>query len=755
LDYNKGEVDEVLASYGIVGPTPQPRARTAPQARAWEVEDNETGGLTLIRKDDTKFGLLRASWGNFIPPTLTSTVAIYAALKNVEPSLVRMADLSPSQMEGLTTLAWGAATDKGLLLGHIFSRADTVPQFNWSTRTPAPLRKVGGSWQYDDPLAPQLLASSLLYLSQLAGAFAILATTSGRGMVVGNPQYWHAMEAGLRHLQALASDIVAASLGDAGVSRVVVGNCLEAVHMDLQLSFGALARHRMDQGDSGTIPAHLLCAFIGAKAVLTGALANARSVGLMVAACVAATGGGYSQSAGQKRKLPTVTAAGAGSSAGGGGSSSAGASSGSGTRRIDADERRRIIEMGCCVAQQMGKPCRNGPVCEFRWRICAAQQAPDHALPLLQMMAENVADGQTVVLAEAAAAGLPNLVVSPVYGISKRGGTATRRIHDLTRVHRPGDSINSATDTTRLPPCAYGHAVQSIFNVMYRLRLGSPRGHVYMRFDDVSAAYRQMKLAAEHAPLFSYRMAGLVAVELRACFGWKSSPQLFDLFAQLIQAAMLQASLATPVSAEAKRIVADHYSVEVPGADVVIAPVKPDLGAVPMVLDERSGGIVYYHVDDGVSLDTREPEQLLHMSGVLVDIHLALFSKPPNLDKAVPWTTRLHALGVIFDTVAFTVSLPEDKVAKLRAIVFEQYNANRATATVKELKSLLGSLRHYAFCVRSGRYFLGRLQRTANDGGFMSPSSTVALTPGFHGDMELWRWAVGRLDFSASISLPL
>ena len=127
LDYNKGEVDEVLASYGIVGPTPQPRARTAPQARAWEVEDNETGGLTLIRKDDTKFGLLRASWGNFIPPTLTSTVAIYAALKNVEPSLVRMADLSPSQMEGLTTLAWGAATDKGLLLGHIFSRADGPP----------------------------------------------------------------------------------------------------------------------------------------------------------------------------------------------------------------------------------------------------------------------------------------------------------------------------------------------------------------------------------------------------------------------------------------------------------------------------------------------------------------------------------------------------------------------------------------------------------------------------------------------------
>jgi hypothetical protein len=391
----------------------------------------------------------------------------------------------------------------------------------------------------------------------------------------------------------------------------------------------------------------------------------------------------------------------------------------------------------------------------FRWRICGTQQAPEHALALLQMLAQDVEKGHTLLFTEEVVRHLPNLVVFPVYGIDKDDGAATRRIMDLTRTHRPGDSINGATDGDCFPKCAYGDALQQIFECLYRLRLGAPGRHIFMRYDDVAAAYRQLKMDPRYAELFAYRMAGMVAVEARATFGWKCSPQLFDLFAQLLQTALRQATLSTPVSAEAVRIVAEHYSVVVPGADVAIAPVAADPNTEPLVLDEHSGGLVFHHVDDGVSLDTRPPQQLLTMSAILVDLHLQLFGQPPNLSKMVPWGVQLYALGLEWDTAAFTISLPQHKLQQLREIVFTQFHRGRATATVKELRTLLGKLHHFALCVRPGRFFLGRLQKVANDGGTMSEHSTQPLTAEFHGDLVMWEWMVTHYRLSTSISMPM
>lgn len=65
------------------------------------------------------------------------------------------------------------------------------------------------------------------------------------------------------------------------------------------------------------------------------------------------------------------------------------------------------------------------------------------------------------------------------------------------------------------------------------------------------------------------------------------------------------------------------------------------------------------------------------------------------------WKSTQTILGLQFDTVANMVSMPNSKIPKARQIVASTFHAT--TLTRKEYRSLFGSLRQMASCIRSAR----------------------------------------------------
>ncbi|KAG5182804.1 hypothetical protein JKP88DRAFT_150711, partial [Tribonema minus] len=135
---------------------------------------------------------------------------------------------------------------------------------------------------------------------------------------------------------------------------------------------------------------------------------------------------------------------------------------------------------------------------------------------------------------------------------------------------------------------------------------------------------------------------------------------------------------------------------------------------------------------------------------------------PISLSKMGDWATQATILGVHVDTVAFTLSLPLDKQRKLTATLFDDFPRTRTVATVRGIRSLIGSLRSLATVARPGRYFVWRLQSACNSanaaavGGCAPPHTQVRLSAGFHDDLDWWRWLVQHVTLMTTpLSSPV
>ena len=60
--------------------------------------------------------------------------------------------------------------------------------------------------------------------------------------------------------------------------------------------------------------------------------------------------------------------------------------------------------------------------------------------------------------------------------------------------------------------------------------------------------------------------------------------------------------------------------------------------------------------------------------------------------------TRMIFLGLIYDTIAITVSVPDDKLVDIWLL--------KSTVTITELQSLIGKLSYVCSCIRPGHIFM-------------------------------------------------
>ena len=121
----------------------------------------------------------------------------------------------------------------------------------------------------------------------------------------------------------------------------------------------------------------------------------------------------------------------------------------------------------------------------------------------------------------------------------------------------------------------------------------------------------------------------------------------------------------------------------------------------------KIGYDVINDVDDVCAFSTPSHSwRIFHtLKKVLLNLGFELSEK-----KLVPPSTKVSCLGIIFDTTNFTMSIPEDKLQKIRLLCAEWLHKTRVTK--KELQSLLGLLLYVSKCIKAARVFLSRMLET-------------------------------------------
>lgn len=111
------------------------------------------------------------------------------------------------------------------------------------------------------------------------------------------------------------------------------------------------------------------------------------------------------------------------------------------------------------------------------------------------------------------------------------------------------------------------------------------------------------------------------------------------------------------------------------------------------------------------------------------------------LDKAVPPCYIIEFLGILFDLLTLTMSIPADKMQDLRLEV--SHWLNKSMVSRKQLERLLGKLQFAGTCIRPGRVFVSRLIDTLKH---MPQDEDVLVPMNDHLMKDLWWWHTGMQE---------
>ena len=104
--------------------------------------------------------------------------------------------------------------------------------------------------------------------------------------------------------------------------------------------------------------------------------------------------------------------------------------------------------------------------------------------------------------------------------------------------------------------------------------------------------------------------------------------------------------------------------------------------------------------------------------------------------KAHPPATSMPYLGVQFDTVSMTMSIPGDKLEELRSDLSSWVKRKRTNK--QSLQSILGKLFWVSRCVQFSRGFMGRLLSQLRELHAFPARKSVALSQGAIEDLQWW-----------------
>ncbi|ETP40653.1 hypothetical protein F442_12058 [Phytophthora nicotianae P10297] len=292
----------------------------------------------------------------------------------------------------------------------------------------------------------------------------------------------------------------------------------------------------------------------------------------------------------------------------------------------------------------------------------------------------------------------PEIFISP-FGVVDKGegdpSTTGRVIHDLSSPD--GESVNHLTDRSTVTDVTFEHC-SSIAREISKCTRQNPGADVKVMAGDIASAYRN---ACTHSACV-FACAGhipednAIIIDLSAAFGWAG--------------------------------LAGTYSV-LGGAVAFIHGSSTDAA-------HPDGYYNYHWVDDHVNVTAdigsccADVERSLRFAMAAV-----MGPSAVNEDKFSPWCTRQKVLGLIFDTSPATVAMPASKTTKARNMIANALQSDKLSRS--KFRSLLGSLRHVATCIRPARSFRQRLREGEQR---LHRYANVRISPPMRDDLLWWRY---------------
>ncbi|ETP07198.1 hypothetical protein F441_16482 [Phytophthora nicotianae CJ01A1] len=271
----------------------------------------------------------------------------------------------------------------------------------------------------------------------------------------------------------------------------------------------------------------------------------------------------------------------------------------------------------------------------------------------------------------------PEVVYSPLGAVEKKDADPNeevRTIHDLS--FPKYDSVNSSFITDSVPRVCYESVVRIARRIENLANYGY-EGRIFMLKGDVKGAFRLLRVRANQVfrIVACFKELGIIIIDMAAPFGWAGSPPCYALFGRAISWLMAANSPATVSESE---------------------------DTEPFFASEW--------VDDHILVEPDVDGRLQLSEATLRHVMLAVLGpRSINESKFSSWSSELVALGLLWNTLQRTVSIPQDKIAKALQRVMKLIE--RGTASKTEFHQVLGSLRHISLCLPTARPFYQRLQR--------------------------------------------
>ena len=336
-------------------------------------------------------------------------------------------------------------------------------------------------------------------------------------------------------------------------------------------------------------------------------------------------------------------------------------------------------------------------------------RSASHNMPSTELKPEKISEYIEKELARGRMIGPLPLTWRPHLHINRFGlipkGHNTGKYRLITDLSFPrGASVNDGISPD-LSTLSY-ITVDQVAEVAHRLGRGALLAKM-----DIESAYRLIPVHPQDRILQGMEWLGNVYVDPRLPFGLRSAPKIFNAVADALCWCLEQAGIRCVM----------HYLDDY----IIIAP--PDSDECQRAVEILEGVCEWLGI-------------------------------PMAVEKRDGPTTVLVFLGIIVDTLAGELRLPEDKLERLRQLLRE-WGAKRVCRR-RELESLVGLLNHACKVVRPGRSFLRRLldllhyteNRPAGDSPIRLSNSCQADIAWWSEFIDTWN---GVSFLSPTLSLPL
>ena len=272
----------------------------------------------------------------------------------------------------------------------------------------------------------------------------------------------------------------------------------------------------------------------------------------------------------------------------------------------------------------------------------------------------------------------PAFRVSPLGVVAKKLPGEFRMIHNLS--YPEGSSVNDYIPA-EFATVQYATIQDAISFIT------SAHSIVFMAKVDIEAAFRIIPVAPCDRPLLGFRWRDLYYMDAVLPMGCSSSCAIFESFSTALE----------------------WIAMRTLGATKVIH-----------VLDDF---LILAESQDKCDTDLQAFITMCSQLGV-----------PLAPSKTVGPCTTLQFLGIVIDTVAMEVRLPEDKLLKARMLL-RSFLA-RHKVTLREIQSLIGLLQFFCYVIRFARAFLRRtIDLTL---GVSKPNHHIRLTNPVKLDLHMW-----------------